>query len=169
MTNTEAVAYRALWRGGAYPLAVIGIGRRVKCAFLGEGRRWIADLSDLTLAPAFSEERGIGALLSAPRVERTLFDRAYGGHYLFEKGDLRECRDLSDYSRTLAFAIAELVKGVNVLTEPKEIRLFGDYVTRGFFERISESCPVPVIREEADGDGFACGAAIAAMTENLFN
>lgn len=168
LTNTQSVAYRAVWQGGNYPLAVIGIGRRVKCAFLDERCRRVADLSDLTLAPAFSSERGIASLLSAPCVERTLFDRSYGGHYLYDKGDFSECRDLSDYSRLLVQAIVGTVGAVQALSEPKEIRLFGDYITRGFFDRISEACPVPLLREEGDGEGFACGAAIAAMTECVF-
>jgi len=170
LTNTQAIAYHALWQGGACPLAAIGIGNRVKCAVLGERDCRLIDLSELTLAPVFSEGKGIGALLSAAQVERVLFDRSYGGHYSYAGGDLLECRDLSDYSALLIRAIAGVAESVRALVAPREILLFGDYITRGFFDRIRDACPEQTLsREESNGEIFARGAAEAALAEKVFS
>ena len=56
------------------------------------------------------------------------------------------------------------------IAAPREIRLFGEYVTRGFFDRIRARLPdLPLSREEAEGEDFAVGAGIAALTERVFS
>lgn len=171
MTGTLALAYRALWQGAPLPFAVIGVGSRVKCAILGEADSRSVDLSDLTLSPAFSEDgAGVGALLCSSRVCRDLSEQRFDGRFSVEKGDLVACRDLSDYSSLLIRAFSGVIDVVNALIAPREIRLFGEYVTSSFFDRIRSAREgVALVREEADGVGFAVGAATAALTEGVFN
>lgn len=170
-TNTAALAHRALWEGEPYPLVTIGIGGRVKCAYLDRDGYRAADLSDLTLAPVFSRGKGCGAVLSASRVEEILFSHEYAACRTIEGERLSVCRDLADYSRALVRAIVSLAEAAETFYAPREIRLFGEYLTKGFFDRILAEYGgnVPLIREQAEGGEFARSAALFALISRFFS
>ena len=166
-----SLAYRALWRGSPYPLAVIGVGNHVKCALLDGGSCRSVDLSELTLSPTFAASgTGTASLLSSSRVCHVLREKCFGGHFSAIACDFRECRDLSDYSSLLVRAFSGVIEAVNAFAAPREIRLFCEYVTPAFFDRIRSALgSLPLVREEADGSELAVGAAIAALTERVFS
>lgn len=166
-----SLAYRALWRGSPYPLAVIGVGNHVKCALLDGGSCRSVDLSELTLSPAFSANgAGVAALLSPSRVCYALREKRFDGNFSAIGGDLRECGDLSEYSSLLVRAFSGVIEVVNAFAAPRELRLFGEYLTPAFFDRIRSALgSLSLVREEADGAELAVGAAIAALTERVFS
>ena len=170
-TNTSALAYLAYWRGGSLPICVIGMGRGVKCACLDEKGCRAAELGSLRAAPAFSEEGDYRALLSAARVEESLRKADYRGHYLVEGGRLFETQTLGEYSRALALSIASLSDWVDALCTPREIYLFGEYLSGGFFDRIKDYAAAgdKLVLLRAEREDFACGAATAALIERVFS
>ena len=170
-SNTAALAYRALWRGGEYPLAILGVGNRVKCALLGEKECRTADLSDHPSLGAFTGEGSCRALLSASRVARRLANKDFNGVYLAEEDGATECRDISAYSRALIVAISGLTESVELFAAPRAIGLFGEYLTEGFFERIRAQARTraPLFRECPEGEKFALGAALAAIIERVLS
>ena len=170
MTNTAAVAYLCARQGASFPLVALGVGNHIKCvSYDGKSCR-VADVGDLPSAFAFSEEGSYRSLLSAARVESTLRLKSYRGHYLWEGDRLAETKDLSSYSRALVRAFVALTETVDVLLAPKEIYLFGEYVTQRFFERIREESGARNLRLfRPDESDFAYGAAISALMTQVLN
>ena len=170
-SNTAAIAYRAYFEGGELPLAAIGIGKGVKCAFLEKSGCRLAEMGSLLSAPAFTAEGRFGDLLSASRVERTLCRADYRGHFLRENGITQETKELGEYSRALALSVAELAEIADKMLSPHEIYLFGEYLSEGFFRRIREASAISdkvrlVTQSPAD---FAYGTALAALAEGVFS
>ena len=169
--NVAALAYLVYWRGARLPLSVLGVGRGVKCASLEKGKCVISDLGSLRSAAVFTEEGNYRSLLSVARVDRILCEGDYRGHYLAEREGAREIETLGEYSRALASAIADLSDIVDALRAPREIYLFGEYLTEGFVKRIGECAAAggKIRWIKACREDFACGAATAALIEGVFN
>lgn len=170
-TNTAALLYKAFWQGRELPLAALGVGNRVKCAVLDESGTRVTDLGSLPSAGAFTERGDYLSLLSASRVERRLRAKEYGGCYEITEEGAVETNDLSSYSRALAKGLAALTETADRLLSPRELWLFGEYVTEGFFRKASEySSARPDLRlATPTAEDFAYGAGIAALTECVFS
>ncbi|HCU56185.1 MAG TPA: hypothetical protein DIC18_02485 [Clostridiales bacterium] len=171
ITNTAAIAYRALWQGSPLPVLAIGVGNTVKCACLDEKRCRVTDMGALLSAPAFCGKGDYRSLLSAARVEKVLRSGDYGGHYELCEAGLMETRDLPSYSRALARSVAAVTEIAHCMCAPQEIYLFGEYLTQGFFDRVCAFSRVgdSLRRESGERLNFAYGAALCGLTEGVFN
>ena len=170
-TNTAALTYRALWKGGALPIVAIGVGNGVKCACLEKTGCRVADLGDLPSSTAFAGEGSYLSLLSAARVERRLRTTDFRGLYEVVDGRAAETRELSSYVHALARAIASLADLADRVYSPREILLFGEYITQGFFDRITLLSRVGdrIKRVQGERAEFAYGAAVSALIEGVFS
>lgn len=168
--NSVAVAYLSLWKGAERPVAALGVGNGVKCAFLNEQGRRIVDLGDLRSSSLLTEEGTFRSVLSAYRVEDVLRRSDYRGLYYMREGRPAEVKDLGEYSRALAKELSALAELVAATLAPRELVLFGDYLSEAFFERIKREmhrcAPVFLSLDRAD---LALGTALCALTETLFN
>ena len=168
-TNTAAIAYLSLWRGAELPILSLGLGNRVKCVFLEErGCRHI-ELGELRSPCLVTEEGSIQSALSALNVEEILRRSNYRGKYYIEGGSVSEIRDLGEYSRALALAVAALIEGLTATLSPHSVFLFGEYLSEAFFERIEERTrwDAPTYLSP-DREMYALGTALYAMTEEVF-
>lgn len=169
-TNTAAVACLALWRGASFPVAAVGVGNGVKCAVTEENGCRMIDLGVLPSPLLFTQEGTIFSALSAARVEEVLRRSDYRGKY-FRRGDqVVEIKDLAEYSRALAKAVASLVETVDVMLSPAELVLFGDYLSEAFFARIRDQIrrPAPMFFP-AEKEDFALGTALFALKQKVFS
>ena len=170
-SNIEGAAYRVLWTDGVAPIAVIGIGNRIKCAILAENSR-VTDVGVLPCPSAYTSSGGrYEDVLSAGKVEDCLRKRKYRDVYRSHKGHWEECEDTSDYSALVGRTISLLTDTVDTFLAPERIYLFGDYITQGFFDRITKlsGCGNKLCRMSAERSDLAYGAAIFALTEGVFN
>ena len=169
-TNTAAIAYLSLWKGATLPIAAVGVGNAIKCAFLGANDCRNIDLGGLPASAILTEQRTLRSVLSAVTVEETLRRSDYRGQYYMREGCPAEVKDLATYSRSLSKELALLVDTVQTILAPQDLVLFGDYLSEAFFQRIREdarvSDPVYFAPERAD---FAEGTALFALTERFFN
>ena len=167
-TNVEGAATLAAWQGEPLPLAAIGLGRKVKGAFLSaEGSRTV-DFGTLPSPRILTSDGSIDAALSAERVEEVLRLSDYRGMLFTERGRISEIRDLADYSHALASTLSSLVEIAKVTLSPRRILLFGEYLSSAFFERIrGEREDLVYFRGERDD--FARGSALCALIRAIFN
>ena len=168
--NTAAIGYLARWQGAISPFAVIGLGGTVKCAVFDRIIRSI-DMSDLPCTPIISREGSFRSVLSSRKVEYALRENRYDDYCLADGGAIREIRTQGEYARALALTIGSLCRMTEKMLAPREILLFGDYLSEGFFERIRSLAPlgVPLRLVRAEREDFARGAAICALIERVFS
>ena len=169
-TNTAALAHLALWRGARLPLVAVGVGNSVKCALIdGAGYKTI-DLGALPSPCLFGEDGTVASALSAARVEEVLRHSDYRANCCLRNGRLLHPADLGEYSRALAEAIASTLKTVDLFLAPREIVLFGEYLSEAFFERIDEKMGDKNLKYySADRSSFALGSALVALIDGVFN
>ena len=166
--NVAALAYRCLWETGETPLAVLGIGNRIKCAYLSEGCR-VAEAGGLRCPVATTRSGNTyERILALSTVEERLRLARYRGVYAVEGDRLRESLELGEYARTLARTIASLAEEAHAFLAPRRLFLYGDYLTEGFFERVRSESRAPIERLRAEKEDFAVGAAFLALTEGVF-
>ncbi len=166
--NVAALAYRSLWETGESPLVVLGIGNRIKCAYLAETCR-VTEPGVLRCPVATT--RGGNAyerILSLSTVEERLRTARYRGVYAVEGDRLRESMELGEYARSLARSIASLAEETYSFLAPRRLFLYGDYLTEGFFDRVRSESRAPLERLSAEKEDFAVGAALLALTEGVF-
>ena len=169
-SNVVSMAYRLLWQDVPAPLAVIGVGNRIKCAHMGESVRAIDVGSLASPVSASGEARSYESILSVAEVESRLSEKRFSDMTEWEGARALRVRDTAAYSRLLARTLSSLVEMVATLLAPRSFCLFGEYITRGFFERIRVGdIPARVFFERAEREDLAHGAALQALTECVFN
>ena len=168
LTNTEAVACLALWRGSSVPIAALGIGARVKCAVIGRDRRAF-EIGVLPSPSLVTGDGSYGDALSATVVEETLRSSRYHGKVLLEGGRVSEIRDIADYSRALASTLSSLSENVRLLLAPARILLFGEYLSEAFFARVKEGTKGDLVYYHPEKEDFAQGSALCALREILLS
>ena len=171
LTTTAALAYKAYMEHAELPLAVIGVGKDVKCACLEkEGCRYV-QLGNLPSAPVFTQEGTYRSLLCAPCVQEALERGEYHDLYFFRKGSLSQPKDLGEYSAALALALSSAASLVWQTLLPRRVLLFGEYLTPAFFGRVRQffKGDVPFDLLQPTAEDFACGAALAALWKGVFN
>ena len=166
--NVAALAYHCLWRTGETPLAVLGIGNRIKCASLRESCL-VTEVGGLRCPVATTRSgNAYERILALSTVEERLRAARYRGVYALDGDRLRESMEIGEYARTLARAIASLAEEAYAFLAPRRLFLYGDYLTDGFFERVRSESRAPVERLRAEKEDFAVGAALLALAEGVF-
>ena len=168
LTNTEGAAHLALWQGAPMPIAALGVGARVKCAFVDYAGRRVAEVGALPSPALITGEGSYASALSSSAVEETLRTSRYHGKYCIERGRITEVRDLADYSAALALTLSSLVKAVEHFLSPSRVILFGEYLTEAFCARVQEVVG-KVVYTRPEKEDFARGAAICALKECVFS
>ena len=171
LSNTAALAYRSYLQQADLPVAVIGIGRDVKCACLEKSGCRYAELGDLPSAPVFTEEGSYRSLLCSPGVREALERGEYHGLSYVKQGKVSQTKDLAEYSEALAVALSSAATLVRKVLSPRRILLFGDYLTPAFFQRVRQffKGDVPLEFLQPNREDFACGAALAALWRGVFS
>ena len=169
LTNTEAVAYLALYQGASLPVAAIGIGNAIKCAVIERGARRAVDLGTLASPALIAGEGSYASALSVSAVESALRASEYRGKRLVEGGRIAEIRDLADYSHALALTIRSLAETVARLLSPAETIMFGEYLSETFFSRVKKEGAENLCYLRPEKQDFALGAALAALFDEVFS
>ena len=170
-TNTAVTAYRALWEYGEAPICVIGVGNRVKCAYLSEGCRLI-DVGALP-CPVMGTREGsrYEDVLSVGKVRERLGAKDFRDVYAALQDRRRVCANGTEYITWLSRSVAALADTTALYLAPRRTYLFGEYVTQDLFEKIrAESTLADTLRQApAERSDFAYGAALHALLQGVLN